>query len=86
MTQRTTDRSPTRHLGYGSVHRRKTVDFVLEYLRTENREPDLRPDAELHGTRQRLRRQPWRQPLRPGVHEVSTLELIRRYEAKLKGH
>ena len=86
MTHRTTDRPTARQLGYGSVHRKKAVDFVVDYLRTERREPDLRPDAELHGARLRLRRQPWRQPLRPGVHEVSMMELIRRYEAKLKGH
>lgn len=36
--------------------------------------------------RKALRRQPWRQPLRPAQEPVSTLEKIRRFEARLRGH
>jgi len=71
-------------LGYGSV-RRRTVDVIVDYLRPEPA-PHPRPDAQLLGRRQHLLRQPWRQPHRPGSESASTMELIRRFEARLRAH
>ena len=36
--------------------------------------------------RKALRRQPWRQPLRPAQEPASMLEKIRRFEARLRAH
>jgi hypothetical protein len=76
-----------RDLGYGVAHRRMTVDLILRYLdrsRQEGGHPTL---AESLGRRQQLHRQPWRhRPRRPGVEGSSTMELIRRYEARLRAH
>jgi|GEM_PF-5049785 len=36
--------------------------------------------------RRALRRQPWRQPLRPAQEPVSMLEKIRRFEARIRAH
>jgi hypothetical protein len=85
MPHRSTEHPAPRSLGYGSV-RRKTVDVIVEYLRTEPPAHEPRPDAELLGRRQHLLRQPWRQPHRPGSEGASTMELIRRFEARLKAH
>ncbi len=85
MPHRSTEHPAPRSLGYGSV-RRKTVDVIVEYLRTEPSSLEPRPDAELLGRRQHLLRQPWRQPHRPGSEGASTMELIRRFEARLKAH
>jgi hypothetical protein len=71
-------------LGYGAV-RRRTLDVIVSYLRTEP-PAHPRPDAELLGRRQHLLRQPWRQPHRPGSESASTMELIRRFEARLRSH
>jgi hypothetical protein len=84
MPHRPIERPAPRTLGYGSV-RRKTVDVIVDYLRTEPA-VDPRPDAGLRGRRQHLLRQPWRQPRRPGSESASTMELIRRFEARLRAH
>jgi hypothetical protein len=84
MPHRSSEHPAPRSLGYGSV-RRKTVDVIVDYLRSEP-PADPRPDAELLGRRQHLLRQPWRQPRRPGSESASTMELIRRFEARLKAH
>ena len=84
MPHRSSEHPAPRSLGYGSV-RRKTVDVIVDYLRSEPT-AGPRPDAELLGRRQHLLRQPWRQPRRPGSESASTMELIRRFEARLKSH
>lgn len=85
MPHRSTEHPAPRTLGYGSV-RRKTVNVIVDYLRTEPVPAEPRPDSELLGRRQHLRRQPWRQPHRPGSESASTMELIRRFEARRKAH
>ena len=84
MTYRSSEHPAPRALGYGSV-RRRNVNVIVDYLRAE---PTARPrpDAGLLGRRQHLLRQPWRQPHRPGSESASTMELIRRFEARLKAH
>jgi hypothetical protein len=84
MTHRSNEHPPPRGLGYGSV-RRKTLDTIVDYLRAEPPSAP-RPDAALLGRRRHLQRQPWRQPRRPGSESASTMELIRRFEARLKAH
>jgi len=84
MPHRTIEHPVPRGLGYGSV-RRKAVELIVDYLRSEP-PAHPRPDAALLGRRQHLLRQPWRQPHRPGSESVSTMELIRRFEARLKSH
>ena len=46
----------------------------------------LRPDVEIFGHRQRLHSQPWRRPRRAAAETPSTMELIRRYEARFHPH
>lgn len=85
MPHRSIEPTAHRSLGYGAIRRRAAVDLIVDYLRSE--EPaDPRPDADLLGRRQHLLRQPWRQSRRPGSESASTMELIRRYEARLKSH
>jgi hypothetical protein len=36
--------------------------------------------------RKALRRQPWRQPIRPASEPVSIMERIRRFEARARAH
>jgi hypothetical protein len=84
MPYRSIEHPAPRALGYGSV-RRKNVNVMVSYLRPET-PSGPRPDAGLLGRRQHLLRQPWRQPHRPGSESASTMELIRRFEARLKAH
>jgi len=85
MPHRSSEPPAPRTLGYGAVHRKAAVDLIVDYLRSEP-PADPRPDAALLGRRQHLLRQPWRQSRRPGSESASTMELIRRYEARLKSH
>jgi hypothetical protein len=85
MPHRSNEHPATRNPGYGSVHKRAAIDLIVDYLRSEH-ETEPRPDAALLGRRQHLLRQPWRQSRRLGSESASTMELIRRYEARLKAH
>lgn len=77
----------TRDLGYGVASRRTAVDLILRYLEHSRQETGHHQIAESLGRRQPLHRQPWRRrPSRPGVEGSSTMELIRRYEARLRAH
>ena len=80
--------APTaRDLGYGVAHRRMTVDLILRHLKRSRQEGDHHAPVESLGRRQQLHRQPWRRrPSRPGAEGNSTMELIRRYEARLRAH
>jgi len=84
MPHRSIEHPAPRAFGYGSV-RRRTVHVMVEHLRSEP-PAEPRPDAELLGRRQHLLRQPWRQPHQPGAESASTMELIRRFEARLRAH
>jgi hypothetical protein len=84
MTHRTTDHPVRRDLGYGA-DRRKTVDLIVEVLRSSRQEADLRRDSELL-ERKRLNRQPWRRSRRLGAEGASTMDLIRRFEARNNAH
>jgi len=85
MPHRSSEHPAGRTLGYGGVRRKAAVDLIVDYLRSEP-PADPRPDAELLGRRQHLLRQPWRHARKPGSESASTMELIRRYEARLKSH
>jgi hypothetical protein len=85
MTHRTTDHPVRRDLGYGA-DRRKTVDLIVEVLRSSRQEADLRRDSETLERKPRLNRQPWRRPRRPGAESASTMDLIRRFEARNNAH
>lgn len=85
MTHRTTDHPVRRDLGYGA-DRRKTVDLIVEVLRSSRQEADLRRDSELLERKPRLNRQPWRRARRLGAEGVSTMDLIRRFEARNNAH
>ena len=86
MRHRSIDNPVPRNLGDGRAHRRMAVDLILERLHPDKPEADLRRVSEMLGRRQRLHDQPWRRPRRPGAESASTMELIRRYEARLKAH
>lgn len=86
MRYRSMDNPVPRQLGHGTVYRKMTVDVIRERLHEPKGESDLRKVSELLGKKQRLHDQPWRRPRRPGAESASTMELIRRYEARLKAH
>jgi hypothetical protein len=75
-----------RHVDPGAPHRRVPLDLVVEYLQDLHHGADLRPDAEIFGRRQRLHHQPWRRSRRIAAETHSTLELIRRCEARFHPH
>jgi len=87
MRYRSMENPVPRHLGHGEAHRKRmAVDVILERLHTPKAESELRKVSDLLGRAQRLNAQPWRRPRRPGAESASTMELIRRFEAHLKGH
>ncbi len=86
MRHRSMDNPVPRQLGHGTVYRKIAVDVVRERLHEPKGESDLRKVSELLGKKQRLHDQPWRRSRRPGAESASTMELIRRYEARLKAH
>ena len=86
MRHRSMDNPVPRHLGHGTTHRKMAVDVIRERLHTPELETGLLKVSELLDKKQRLQDQPWRRPRRPGAESASTMELIRRFEARLKAH
>ena len=60
--------------------------MILEHLQAPKAEADLRKVSEMLNRKQRLQDQPWRRPRRTGAESASTMELIRRFEARQKAH
>jgi hypothetical protein len=85
MRHRSMDNPVPRHLGHGAS-RRMAVDVILDRLQTPDADADLRKVSEMLGRKQRLQDQPWRRPRRTGAESASTMELIRRFEARQKAH
>lgn len=85
MRHRSMDNPVPRHLGHGAS-RRMAVDVILEHLQTPAADADLRKVSEMLGRKQRLQDQPWRRPRRTGAESASTMDLIRRFEARQKAH
>jgi hypothetical protein len=85
MRHRSMDNPVPRHLGHGAS-RRIAVDVILEHLQTPKADADLHKVSEMLGRKQRLQDQPWRRPRRTGAESASTMELIRRFEARQKAH
>jgi len=85
MRHRPMDNPVPRHLGHGAS-RRMAVDVILERLQTPDADADLRKVSEMLRRKQRLQDQPWRRPRRTGAESASTMELIRRFEARQKAH
>jgi len=79
------DNPVPRHLGHGAA-RRTTVDVILEHLHATQADIELRKVSEMLSRKQRLQDQPWRRPRRTGAESASTMELIRRFEARQKAH
>jgi hypothetical protein len=91
MLDRTAKSPAPRHPEPGAPRRRLAVDLMIGVLQDlHHLDPhhgaDLRPDAEIFGRRQRLHSQPWRRPRRAGAETASTMELIRRHEARFHPH
>jgi hypothetical protein len=84
MRHRSMDNPVPRNLGHGAS-RRMAVDVILEHLHAPQADADLRKVSEMLG-RRRLHDQPWRRVRRPGAESASTMELIRRFEARQKAH
>ncbi len=84
MRHRSMDNPVPRNLGHGTS-RRMAVDVILEHLHPLKADADLRKVSEMLG-RRRLQDQPWRRVRRPGAESASTMELIRRFEARQKAH
>jgi hypothetical protein len=85
MRHRSMDNPVPRNLGHGTS-RKIAVGVILEHLHAPKADPDLRKVSEVLGRKQRLQDQPWRRPRRPGAESASTMELIRRFEARQKAH
>lgn len=85
MRHRSMDNPVPRNLGHGTS-RKMAVGVILEHLHTPKADPDLHKVSEVLGRKQRLQDQPWRRPRRPGAESASTMELIRRFEARQKAH
>ncbi len=86
MRHRSMDNPVPRNLGHGAS-RRIAVDLMLEHLHTPKAaDQDLHKVSEMLGRKQRLQDQPWRRAHRPGSESASTMELIRRFEARLRAH
>ena len=85
MRHRSMDNPVPRNLGHGAA-RRTTVDVILEHLHATQADAELRKVSEMLSRKQRLQDQPWRRPRRTGAESASTMELIRRFEARQKAH
>ena len=85
MRHRAMDNPVPRNLGH-SASRKMAVGVILEHLHAPNVGHDLHKVSEVLGRKQRLQDQPWRRPRRPGAESASTMELIRRFEARQKAH
>jgi len=85
MRHRSMDNPVPRHLGHGAS-RRMAVDVILEHLQPPAADADLHKVSEMLGRKQRLQDQPWRRPRRTGAESASTMDLIRRFEARQKAH
>jgi hypothetical protein len=85
MRHRSMDNPVPRNLGHGAS-RKMAVGVILDHLHTPQADQDLHKVSEMLGRKQRLQDQPWRRPRRPGAESASTMELIRRFEARQKAH
>jgi len=87
MRHRSMDNPVPRNLGHGAS-RKMAVGVILEHLHAPkaDHDLDLHKVSEVLGRKQRLQDQPWRRPRRPGAESASTMELIRRFEARQKAH
>jgi hypothetical protein len=79
------DNPVPRNLGHG-VSRKMAVGVILDHLSAPRAGHDLHKVSEMLVRKQRLQDQPWRRPRRPGAESASTMELIRRFEARQKAH
>jgi len=85
MMHRAMDNPVPRNLGH-HASRKMAVGVILEHLQTPKAGQDLHKVSVVLGRKQRLQDQPWRRPRRPGAESASTMELIRRFEARQKAH
>ena len=86
MRHRAMDNPVPRNLGH-VASRKMAVGVILEHLHVPKAGQDLHKVSEVLGRKQRLQDQPWRRPRRrPGAESASTMELIRRFEARQKAH
>lgn len=87
MRHRSMDNPVPRNLGHGAS-RKMAVGVILAHLNTPkaDHDLDLHKVSEVLGRKQRLQDQPWRRIRRPGAESASTMELIRRFEARQKAH
>jgi hypothetical protein len=76
--------SPT---GNETARRRIAIRLIVQSLQGWRHGDPLQHQIAASLERRRsLRRQPWRQPVRPAHEPVSTLERIRRFEARARAH
>jgi hypothetical protein len=85
MRHRSIDNPVPRNLGF-EASRKLAVETILERLHAPEAETEARRVLGALERRQRLQDQPWRRPRRPGAEGASTMELIRRFEARQKPH
>jgi hypothetical protein len=87
MQRRPTAPSRTRLLELEPARRQIAVRLIIQSLQGwRHGDPFLGQAAVSLERRSALRRQPWRQPLRPAHEPVSLLEKIRRFEARARAH
>jgi hypothetical protein len=87
MERRPTTASWTRTRELEPARRRIAVRLIVQSLQGwRHGDPLLRQVAASLDRRSALRRQPWRQPVRPSHEPVSVMEKIRRFEARTRAH
>ncbi|HEV7786014.1 MAG TPA: hypothetical protein VGQ28_11800 [Thermoanaerobaculia bacterium] len=86
MLDRTAQSPAPRHPEPGAPRRKAAVELMVGVLQDLHHGADLRPDTEIFGRRQRLNSQPWRRPRRAAAETPSTMDLIRRHEARFHPH
>jgi len=73
--------------GLATAQRRISIRLIVQSLQGwRHGDPCLRQIATSLERRQALRRQPWRQPVRPDAAPMSLLEKIRSFEARTRAH
>lgn len=73
--------------GLETARRHIAVRLIVQSLQGwRHGDPLLRQTVVSLERRRALRRQPWRQPLRPAQEPASMLEKIRRFEARIRAH
>lgn len=81
------ERPPQPSSDFAAAQRQISIRLIVQSLQGwRHGDPCLRQIASSLERRHELRRQPWRQPVRPDSAPTSVLEKIRQFEARARAH